>query len=123
MFSASSVQQQSSFKEEQNVTETESDIFADAVQQPPLILGSSINDDWTDRPYTTGDMQDAPPLLKIESYSQIPARTKNSVYENEDGLQTPIFIDQQETNERKPVVRAQISQPKQTLYQHNLFQK
>jgi hypothetical protein len=31
-------------------------------------------------------MQDAAPLLKIESYSQMPAKTKNSVYGNEDGI-------------------------------------
>jgi hypothetical protein len=51
-------------------------------------------------------MQDAPPLLQIESYSQMPVKTKNSIYGNEEGIQTPIFIDQQETNFKQSLIEA-----------------
>jgi hypothetical protein len=68
-------------------------------------IGSSINDDWTDRPYTTGDMQDAPPLLKINSYSKMPVKSTNSVpFRNDDHLQTPIFIEEQEVPDWQPII-------------------
>ena len=44
--------------ENESALNTESDIFADANDQPAIEIGSSINDDWTDRPYTTGDMRE-----------------------------------------------------------------